>query len=193
MQAPVQEIQAPTEPQVPVQIQGGSEPVATPAAVETTPIQGGDLEGGKRKRCPKGKHRKGSKCVRHSKKHSKKSHRKSKSRKMRGGETESVEQIVAETIQGGDAEQQLEGGRYRHRYMWGGETEDLEAGKKHRSSKSRKAVVSKAKKMCVKASGSTSKIRASIKKAKKSKSAMKKRCNSKKNKSRRASRRASRK
>lgn len=199
MQAPVQEIQAPTEPQVPVQIQGGSEPVAAPVATET-PVA---IEGGKRKRCPPGKHRKGSKCVKHSKKHSKKHSRKGSrkgSRKvMRGGE--SVEEIVAETIQGGNAEvAELEGGRHRHRHMmYGGDNEvisatDLEAGNKRRSSsKTHKAVVAKAKKMCIKASGSTSKIRASIKKAKKSKSAMKKRCNSKKNKSRRASRRNSRK
>jgi hypothetical protein len=75
--------------------------VATPVATET--IQGGDLEAGKRKKCPKGTHRKGRSCVRHSKSH-KKSHKKSKkgsrkgSRKMRGGE--SIEEIVAETIQG---------------------------------------------------------------------------------------------
>jgi hypothetical protein len=79
----------------------------------------------------------------------------------------------------------LEGGRHRHHHMYGGETvdatADLEAGKAKGAkahSKGRKAVVAKAKRMCVKASGSTSKIRASVKKAKKSKSAMKKRCNS---------------
>ncbi len=75
----------------------------------------------------------------------------------------------------------------------GGAVEEVPAIEGGGKKMSRKRLVARAKKMCVKANGSNARIRASLKAAKKGKSATKARCGSKKNKARRASRKSARK